>query len=151
MFVDFQKAFHTVNHEILLKKLDHYGVRGLANQWFQSYLSKRQQSVSINNHTSNYLDVHHGVPQGSILGPLLFLVYINDLHTCINHSTVRHFADDTNLLYSTNKKKPRNRNIVRNLNKDLKSLHHWLLANKISLNSTKTELVIFTNKNTKLP
>ena len=81
---------------------------------------------------------------------MLFLVYINDLHSCINHSTVRHFADDTNLLYATNKNKPRNRNVVRNLNKDLKSLNHWLLANKISLNSTKTELIIFRNKRTKI-
>ena len=89
--------------------------------------------------------------QGSVLGPLLFLVYMNDLNTCIKHSTTRHFADDTNLLYGSDSKKPRNKNIIRNLNKDLKSLNHWLLANKISLNSTKTELIIFRNKKTKIP
>jgi len=151
VFVDFQKAFDTVNHKILLRKLEHYGIRGQANRWLSSYLTGRRQYVSIQGHISNHEIIQHGVPQGSVLGPLLFLVYINDLHTCIKHSTTRHFADDTNLLFSTDSKKPRNRNIVRNLNKDLKSLNHWLLANKISLNSTKTELVIFRNKSTKLP
>ena len=135
-----------VNHEILLEKLNHYGIHGIANNWFLSYLKDRKQSVSINGNSSQFTKIQHGVPQGSILGPLLFLIYINDLHNCIHHSTTRHFADDTNLLYSTDNSKPRNRNIVRNLNKDLKSLHHWLLANKISLNSTKTELIIFRKK-----
>ena len=146
VFVDFQKAFDTVNHNILLRKLEHYGVRGLANDWFKSYLTKRKQCVSISGYTSETSYISHGVPQGSVLGPLLFLIYINDLHTCIRHSTVRHFADDTNLLYTTDKTKYRNRNIVNNLNKDLKSLNHWLLANKISLNSTKTELIFFRHK-----
>ena len=151
VFVDFQKAFDTVNHEILLHKLNHYGIRGIANDWFQSYLYKRQQCVSIDGVTSSYKTIGHGVPQGSVLGPLLFLIYINDLHTCIKSSTVRHFADDTNLLFSTDKSKPRNRNAVRNLNKDLKSLNHWLLANKISLNSTKTEIIYFRKKNKTIP
>ena len=130
VFVDFQKAFDTVNHDILLRKLEHYGIRGIANKWFHTYLTRRKQNVSINGHCSKLEYVQHGVPQGSILGPLLFLVYINDLHAFIHHSTVRHFADDTNLLYSTDKTKPRNKNVVRNLNKDLKALHHWLLAKK---------------------
>ena len=151
VFVDFQKAFDTVNHNILIKKLNHYGIRGTANKWFESYLNKRKQCVSIAGQQSEYRYINHGVPQGSVLGPLLFLVYINDLHLSIRHSTVRHFADDTNLLYATDKSKPRNRNIVRNLNKDLKSLNHWLLANKISLNSTKTELIFFRDKKTKIP
>ena len=151
VFVDFQKAFDTVNHSILLRKLEHYGIRGLANNWFSSYLNKRSQWISISGHASSNRYVHHGVPQGSVLGPLLFLVYINDLHSCIKHSTIRHFADDTNMLYETDRKKHRNRNPVRNLNKDLKSLNHWLLANKISLNATKTELIFFKNKTTKIP
>jgi len=151
VFVDFQKAFDTVNHNILLRKLEHYGIRGLANKWFSSYLTNRKQNVKIGNFTSQTKDIKHGVPQGSVLGPLLFLVYINDLHTCIQHSTTRHFADDTNLLFSTDKSKPRNKNIVRNLNKDLNYLNHWLLANKISLNATKTELIFFRNKHTKIP
>ena len=130
VFVDFQKAFDTVNHQILLRKLQHYGIRGTSNAWFESYLTKRRQSVAINGTMPETAFTKHGVPQGSVLGPLLFLIYINDLHTCIKHSTVRHFADDTNLLYSIKKKEQnRNRNIVRNLNTDLKSLNHWLLAN----------------------
>jgi len=151
VFVDFQKAFDTVNHSILLRKLEHYGVRGITNNWFSSYLSNRMQSVTINGYSSETRQIDHGVPQGSVLGPLLFLIYINDLHTCIRHSTVRHFADDTNLLYTTNKNKPRNRNIARNLNYDLKCLNHWLLANKISLNATKTELIYFRNTKTTIP
>ena len=152
VFVDFQKAFDTVNHQILLRKLHHYGIRGSANDWFKSYLTKRRQCVSINGTTSESQYTKHGVPQGSVLGPLLFLIYINDLHNCIKHSTVRHFADDTNLLYSIKKKEQdRNRNIVRNLNTDLRSLNQWLLANKISLNSTKTELIFFRKINTPIP
>ena len=106
VFVDFQKAFDTVNHKILLRKLEHYGVRGVTNDWFSSYLSKRSQYVKINGSESKISKIDHGVPQGSVLGPLLFLVYINDLHTCIHHSTVRHFADDTNLLQGSKGIKP---------------------------------------------
>ena len=151
VFVDFQKAFDTVNHTILLKKLEHYGVRGIANDWFASYLQNREQYVSIGKVNSDISHIAHGVPQGSVLGPLLFLIYINDLNQCIYFSTVRHFADDTNLLYTVNLSKPRNRNQTRKLNVDLKALNQWLLANKISLNTAKTELIYFRNKKTEIP
>ena len=131
VFVDFQKAFDTVNHKILLKKLEHYGVRGIANNWFSSYLKNREQYVSISNVKSDTKHISHGVPQGSVLGPLLFLIYINDLNQCIYFSTVRHFADDTNLLYTIDFSKPRNRNPARKLNMDLKALNQWLLVNEI--------------------
>ena len=146
IFVDFQKAFDTVDHNILLEKLEHYGVRGLANNWFKSYLSNRQQYVSVNGFHSNTLPMEYGVPQGSVLGPLLFLIYINDLHNAIRHSVVHHFADDTNLLYVSENLKT----IQNKINQDLKSLCTWLRANKISLNASKTELIIFRDPRKKM-
>ena len=100
VFIDLQKAFDTVNHKILLSKLSYYGVRGNALDWFKSYLTMRTQHVTISGSTSENANIIHGVSQGSVLGPLLFLIYINDLHKAITRSTVHHFADDTNLLYS---------------------------------------------------
>ena len=146
IFVDFQKAFDTVDHSILLKKLEHYGVRGRANDWFKSYLTNRLQYVSVNGFHSKNEVMKFGVPQGSVLGPLLFLIYINDLRNAIYHSTVHHFADDTNLLYIN-----RNLKTIQNkINKDLKSLCTWLRANKISLNASKTELIIFRDPRKKI-
>ena len=146
IFVDFQKAFDTVNHAILIKKLEHYGVRGRANDWFKSYLSNRSQYVSVNGFHSKSEIMKFGVPQGSVLGPLLFLIYINDLRNAIYHSTVHHFADDTNLLYVNKNLKT----IQNKINKDLKSLVTWLRANKISLNASKTELIIFRDPRKKI-
>ena len=139
IFIDLQKAFDTVDHEILLKKLEHYGIRGLANSWFKSYLTNRQQFVSINGFNSKSQTMKFGVPQGSVLGPLLFLIYINDLHKAIKFNAVHHFADDTNLLVTG-----KNLAVIqKKVNHDLKSLCTWLRANKISLNASKTELIIF--------
>ena len=139
VFVDLQKAFDTVDHEILLKKLNHYGIRGIANKWFNSYLSDRYQFVTTNGKESDVKPIKHGVPQGSVLGPLLFLLYINDLHNSIKYSTTRHFADDTNLLIVNSSLKQ----LKKHLNFDLKHLSSWLKANKISLNASKTEILIF--------
>ena len=102
IFIDLQKAFDTVNHDILLKKLDYYGFRGVINDWFRSYLSGRSQKVTINGFLSKSQKLPHGVPRGSVLGPILILIYINDLHNCIQHSTTYHFPDDTNLLNISN-------------------------------------------------
>ena len=118
VFVDLEKAFDTVNHKILLKKLEHYGIRNIANKWFGSYLSDRKQFVSIGGINSSNLPITCGVPQGSILGPLLFIIYINDMHDAIQFSKVHHFADDTNLLFSH-----KNLKILRKrVNMDLKLL-----------------------------
>ena len=98
VFIDLKKAFDTVDHEILLKKLWHCGIRGIANEWFKSYLTNRMQYDSINGISSDLLKVNSGVLQGSVLGPLLFLVCINDLHNSIRFSSPSHFDDDTVLL-----------------------------------------------------
>ena len=90
-----QKAFGTVSHHIILEKLNHYVIRVISNDWFKSYLSDRNQFVSINGFNSNYKTVKYGVPQGSVLGPLLFLIFINDLNIAIKNSETFHFADDT--------------------------------------------------------
>ena len=96
IFVDLQKAFDTVEQDIHLSKLEHYG---LANEWFKSYLSNRKQYVPINGYDSNLADVKCGVPQGSVLGLLLFLIYNNDLNHDLKFCKVHHFADDTNLCH----------------------------------------------------
>ena len=147
IFVDLQKAFNTVNHNILLNKLSHYGIRGTMNEWFKSYLQGRKQIVSINGVESELRELNHGVPQGSVLGPLLFLIYINDLNRCISNSKVYHFADDTNLLHINSCFKK----LQKNLNYDLKRLTHWLDSNMISLNCTKTELIYFRKKRSANP
>ena len=98
IFLDLQKAFDTVDHQILLAKLNQYGIRGVSNDWFKSYLSNRNQYVSINGYESGLAALNCGVPQGSVLGPLLFLLYINDLNQAIKFCKVHHFADSTNHL-----------------------------------------------------
>ena len=142
VFVDLQKAFDTVDHKILLAKLNHYGIRGPVNQWLKSYLSDRQQFVTINNISSNLKHLAHGVPQGSVLGPLLFLLYINDLHHSIKSSETYHFADDTHLLNFSKSIQ----SLCRKVNADLRILTSWLNANKISLNAKKTEFIVFRSK-----
>ena len=142
IFVDLQKVFDTMDHSILLSKLCHYGIRGLTDKWFESYLANRKQFVSINGFASSTSSIACGVPQGSVLGPLLFLLYINDLHVAIKHCKVRHFADDTNLLIINKSLKRLNRL----LNVDLKNFTNWFNANRISLNVSKTELIIFKRK-----
>ena len=123
--------------------IQHYGVRGcISNSWFKSYLTERIQEVNINGEKSDTLKVQHGVPQGSVLGPLLFLIYINDLNNAVIHSIVYHFADDTSILNVNKSIKKINSSV----NHDLKHLCVWLRANKISLNSAKTTLVILRSR-----
>ena len=145
VYIDLQKAFDTVNHQILCDKLSFYGFRGKTQQLIQSFLSHRQQFVSINGFDSSKLDIKCGVPQGSTLGPLLFLIYINDLRYCLTKSTSSHFADDTCIMYASKKMKT----LETILNTDLKSVSEWLKANRLSLNIDKTKLLIFHSKKKK--
>ena len=140
--LDFKKAFDTVNHNILLSKLHHYGIRGKANDWFKSFLVNRNQYTSINDANSTSEKVMYGVSQVSVLGPLLFIIFVNDLHVSIKNSKVHHFADDTNLLLINKSLKQINKLI----NHDLSLLVQWLRSNKISLNTSKTEILIFRPK-----
>ena len=117
IFVDLHKAFDTVDLGILLSKLFHYGIRGLTNKWFESYLANRKQFVSVNGFASSASSIASGVPQGSVMGHLLFLLYVNDLHVAIKHCKVHHFTDDTNLLIIDKSLKKLNRL----LNSDLKN------------------------------
>ena len=137
-FIDLEKAFDTVNHKILLEKLSYYGVKGNALYWLRDYLTNRKQCVILDE-SSSYLPITCGVPQGSILGPLLFTIYINDMHKAVLNSIVYHFADDTNLIYSC-----KNIKVLRkNMNDDLSSIYIWLCANRLSINSAKTEFILF--------
>ena len=146
VFVDLKKAFDTVDHNILLEKLDYYGIRGVAKNWFESYLNNQKQFVTLNGSDSSFKPVSTSVPQGSVLGPLLFLVYINDLYKCVKYSKIYHFADGTNMLQSDNSLK----NLAKQTNFYLKNLSKWLKANKLSLNFTKTELIIFHSSSKKI-
>ena len=142
VFIDFQKAFDTVDHNILLEKLSYYGIRGSAHEWFRSYLSGREQFVEFDNVSSNVLKVQCGVPQGSNLGPLLFLIYINDLAFVSPKLFAILFADDSNFFY-TDKNID---NLFDTLNSELDKIVKWLNANKMSLNVDKTHYIIFTSR-----
>ena len=138
IFLDFQKAFDTVDHGILLDKLYSYGIRGTAHEWFVSDLSICQQSAMYNGHESELKVVQFGVPQGSILGPLLFLLYINDL-TNVSIFMPMLFADDTNLFCTGTDLK----DMIRQINEEMVKIYAWVNTNKSSLNIDKTNFMLF--------
>ena len=147
IFLDFSKAFDTVNLQILLTKRDYFGIRGVVKDWFTSYLRKRTQFVSLGAVTSDIQPVSCGVPQGSVLGPLLFLIYVNDFHNCSKLLDFHLFADDANLFLQH-----RYINMLESLiNSELEKVHTWLCANRLSLNIDKSNFVIFRPIQRKLP
>ena len=143
IFLDMRKAFDCVSHEILLDKMYFYGIRGTPHEWFRSYLSDREQYVSINDGHSNKEKITCGVPQGSILG-LLFLIFINDVPNCCNNLDYLLFADDT----SISLKIPKDciNSIHHRINHYLCSVSEWLGANKIMLHVQKTKYMLFSYK-----
>ena len=149
VFIDFSKAFDTINHQILLAKLEHYGFRGPTLNWVRSYLHKRVQFVEVNGLSSHKDIISHGVPQGSVLGPTLFLLYINDLPNSSNFFDFRLFADDSNLFHSYTGGEIKNIDL-NDVNLHIKEVLSWCDINKLTINRDKTNYIIFRGKQKRL-
>uniref|UniRef100_A0A8C6NYB4 Reverse transcriptase domain-containing protein n=1 Tax=Nothobranchius furzeri TaxID=105023 RepID=A0A8C6NYB4_NOTFU len=145
IFVDLKKAFDTIDHRRLLKKMENYGLRGIAKSWIESYLKDRQQYVKIKDIKSGFREISCGVPQGSVIGPILFTLYINDICNVADFFKFIMFADDTNLVCSGKDIKE----LLKKAEKELNILKSWFDVNKLSLNIKKTKFMIFGNKKVK--
>lgn len=141
VLIDLKSAFDTVNHSILLSKLEMYGIRGHGLKWIESYLQNRKFYVGINDIHSSTQTVNIGIPQGSILGPIFFIIYNNDLPLVSSKLSTTLFADDTNFSISNDNY----REMISVLNQELGKVYDWTISNRLTINTSKTELLIFTN------
>ena len=142
VFIDFSKAFDTINHEILLHKLMAYGIKGIAYQLFESYLENRRQAVKIGNSCSSVARVNLGVPQGSVLGPILYLLYVDEIPRISSNFSTCLFADDTSLLFRSSNFDE----IFTLCNHELNRFYEWCCSNRLSINVSKTKFMIFSNR-----
>ena len=143
VYLDLSKAFDTLNHDILLDELSHYGIKGKAISVFASYLDRRQQYVEFKNTKSRKRQIKTGVPQGSVLGPLVFIIYMNDISSVSNHFHFINYADDSTLSSTL---RTFGNSTIDELNTEL-HVSTWLKVNKLSLNIEKTKYMIFRSHN----
>ncbi len=142
MFLDFKKAFDTVNHDRLIDKLSWYGIRGIAQLWFKNFLLERMQKTVFNSAESSSRLVECGVPQGSILGPLLYIIYVNDMQRVLSHCQISLYADDTALYIPG----ARCDEVESLLQQDLNRISRWLVSNKLFLNVGKSKSMLVGSK-----
>ena len=142
IFIDLKKAFDTVDHDILLAKMHHYGINGIEHDWFRSYLNNRKQFCNVSGVSSEIQAIEIGVPQGSCLGPLLFLLYVNDLPFALKKVHAAMYVDDTTICYSSDNIEDLNAVV----NAELTCLNEWLCCNKLSLNIVKTQVTVIGSK-----
>ena len=138
VFLDLKKAFDTVDHDILLSKLSALGVIEKTHCWFTLYLRNREQFCRVDGQNSSTKSVNCGIPQGSCLGPLLFIIYVNDFERCLQGATPNMYADDTSITCSSTDSD----SLLRNINNEMTSIAEWMRLNKLSLNADKSEFMV---------